>query len=1663
MNLLRILGLTGILLTTLLVPDTSRAQGFELGVAQVDVTPDYPVRLSGFGFRREESEGVTHRIWAKALAVKDPVNGPAVVIAVDNLGIPAEMTQEVARRLMQAISLPHQRLSITASHTHTAPMLTQVAPTLFGTPIPTKHQKNIDRYTRELTDQLEEVALSALNNLQPGHLEWTTGQVGFAKNRRTTGGPVDHDLPMMVARDQSNGIRGIWFSYACHCVTLSHNEISGDWAGSAQIEIQKRHPEAVILASIGCGADQNPDAGVTGDKVKIAEAQGIQIAQEIERLLEQPLTPIQGPLNIQLKGIPLAFDKPRTRQEWEQRAKQDNAIGHHARVNLARLDRGETLPDHIDYPIQTWLFGNDLAMVFLPGEVVVDYSLRIKKEFDPRLLWINAYANDAPCYIPSERILKEGGYEGGGAMIYYDQPNQFAPGLEQQIMDVIHEQIPKSFKIPEGTDGSAPLPPEASLRSIQMRPGMEVELVVSEPLVVDPVAIDWDIDGRLWVVEMNDYPLGMNGAYEPGGSIKILQDTDRDGHYDKSTVFLDGLAFPTGVTTWGQGALISAAPDLIYAEDTNGDGKADKKEVWYTGFATVNYQARINSITLGLDNWLYGANGLIGGDILPVAMWKNNNEKQTPISIRRHDFRFNPWSGVLETVSGLTQQGRVRDDFGHWFGCSNGSLIYHFPVHSTVMERNPHLIQPPSQQFTWKETDANQLYPVSEPLERFNDLGHLNRVTSACGLGLYRDTLLGPEFEGNAFTCEPVHNLVRRTILERNGNTFSGGRAEDEKTSEFLASTDQWFRPSQVRTGPDGALWVVDMYRFLMEHPIWIRPARLSKLDPRAGDQMGRIYRIFPKGKRPELFQGLTPTQPDPSSIPDTAVTSVLTSAMTSPNGTLRDLAHQHLVLNQDKTVTTELQKLAKHHPDASVRVQSLCVLDGLKALTPELVRHGFADEHPGVRTQAARLAESFINIDASILPHLLLLLKDPDAQVRSRAVAALHPDFLKDLEPEAFKEVVSAIGLFLLENTNDPYASAMAWSASSRYLDEITDRMMQAWGKETVRVDALLPTLIRLADKWHNENVMTVIADHIINADNEGTITDKTLTRLSTFVEHSNRWKLNYWIDPRYGIPQPDMYDRFLAILKKARELAASSNESPETRAKCISLLGWDPRKEETDLNLLTSMIDKQDSEVILSAVFKSLSRFTAENLPERLLQLWDTSSPGIRRAMIQVMLQRSNWTSSLLTHAEKHPGIWPEIPSTRREALQRHKDQDIRTAVIRLQDKRSNTERGTVLTNFLPAARLTGDPARGKEWFIQRCSICHLLDETGKAIGPDLLELTDKSPESLMMAIIDPNKAVLDQYIVYEIETQDGRSLSGVVTEASKSGLSYKNALGEMESLSQDIILSIRATGLSLMPEGLEEGMSHQDMADLTAFIARAKSSKEPPPRDPGVIARYLLNDAIPTEEREAAIKVHYMLAVELVREMVRDLPTGTPEEYRRIPWIWRLSIQTGKGNDSDRIKRMLNLSLPQLHQPLHDWQAVIIGGGLINGLSQMHTWPKERLRALIHEEPEIKNRYERALTLAITMADDENIPSGTRYDALRMLAMLEPHKAIPILKNYLKTSINQELQVGAISGLADIRHPLALAALHTALPHLEGNNHDLANKGIERLKAFLMPINE
>jgi hypothetical protein len=420
---------------------------YPVGAAQVDITPDYPIRLSGYGARQKESEGIDQHIFAQVLAIGGDKQSLAVLITVDNVAVPAYLRDEVAARLAKKAGLRNERFALCCTHVHTAPMLRGACPNIFGADLPPDQQERIDRYTRELTDKLEQAALAALEDRQPATLAWGQTQVGFAANRRTRGGPADHDLPVLVARDKAGTVRALLVSYACHCTTLTDtpNHICGDWAGYAREYLERDHPGAVVLVSLGCGGDANPNP--RGD-LEFAKQHGNATCAAVNELVRQPLTPLRQKLVCRTKPIALPYDTLPTREDWAARAQSTNHwIAYHAKLNLRRLDRGEKLPTELPYLVQTWRFGHELAMLFLPGEVVVDYSLRLKQEYDARRLWVNAYANDVPCYIPSRRIWREGGYEGGAAMIYYDRPTRLAEGTEELIVAAVHDLLPREFEV----------------------------------------------------------------------------------------------------------------------------------------------------------------------------------------------------------------------------------------------------------------------------------------------------------------------------------------------------------------------------------------------------------------------------------------------------------------------------------------------------------------------------------------------------------------------------------------------------------------------------------------------------------------------------------------------------------------------------------------------------------------------------------------------------------------------------------------------------------------------------------------------------------------------------------------------------------------------------------------------------------------------------------------------------------------------------------------------------------------------------------------------------------------------------------------------------------------------------------------------------------------
>ncbi len=436
-----------------------REELVEVGVAQIDITPDYPIRLNGYGSRRTVSEGIIQRIYAKALVIGNDDEGPVVMVTVENCGLPDEFTEEVSNRLEQKAGISRENFVACFTHTHSAPCLTNAASFIFSADISPEEQHVIDQYTQHLSNWMEAVTMEALTRRKPCRLSWNIGELGFAKNRRTKGGPVDHSLPVMKITDADGELYAVWVSYACHCTTLAgaDNHICGDWAGFAQEAIQDAHPGATAFITIGCGADANPESRmrpmpegkqeVFETRLAYAKEHGQALAQEVSHQLERDATDLTALPKGVFQRVDLPFDKLPTQTEWEERAAKGGATGYHAKKHLEMLKNGEDIKTDISYPIQSWTFGDALAIVFLASEVVVDFSHRLKREFDATRLWVGAYANAFPGYIPSERVLAEGGYEGGDAMIYFGQPTRFAPGVENLVIDTVHQIVPAEFRV----------------------------------------------------------------------------------------------------------------------------------------------------------------------------------------------------------------------------------------------------------------------------------------------------------------------------------------------------------------------------------------------------------------------------------------------------------------------------------------------------------------------------------------------------------------------------------------------------------------------------------------------------------------------------------------------------------------------------------------------------------------------------------------------------------------------------------------------------------------------------------------------------------------------------------------------------------------------------------------------------------------------------------------------------------------------------------------------------------------------------------------------------------------------------------------------------------------------------------------------------------------
>jgi hypothetical protein len=411
------------------------APGWKAAISATVITPQRSIWMAGYSARKHPSEGKLQDIYAKALALEDSSGKRVVLVTTDLLGVTAKLASAVSERVLRKYGLSRERLMFNSSHTHCGPVIGRMLAVAYD--LDARQWSDIDDYTKELEDKIVLTIGSALNDLHPARVSFGHSTASFAKNRRvqfTPDGPVDHDVPILRIDSPSGGIRAVVFGYACHNTTLPAEmcRINGDYAGFAQAELEKKHPRAVALFVMGCGADANPSPRGTEE---LARAHGAALANAVDRALGETLQPVDGPVRPAFETVPLSFDTPPSREELNRRLDDKNRyIAKHAREMLSILDRDGRLPPTYPYPIQVWRFGSDLTWIALGGEVVVDYDLRLQKMFGADRLWVSGYSNDVFAYIPSLRVLNEGGYEGGGAMVYYVQPGPWAPPVEETII-----------------------------------------------------------------------------------------------------------------------------------------------------------------------------------------------------------------------------------------------------------------------------------------------------------------------------------------------------------------------------------------------------------------------------------------------------------------------------------------------------------------------------------------------------------------------------------------------------------------------------------------------------------------------------------------------------------------------------------------------------------------------------------------------------------------------------------------------------------------------------------------------------------------------------------------------------------------------------------------------------------------------------------------------------------------------------------------------------------------------------------------------------------------------------------------------------------------------------------------------------------------------------
>lgn len=1397
-----------------------------------------PVWVNG-GIAGRQIDRITDPLHARSLVLGDGKTQIAICI-VDNCILPLDLVNK-AKELAQAkTGIPVSHISIAATHTHSA---VSVAGT-HGTPTQ-------DDYAAILPEWIADSIAQAQQRMVPA--QWGTTSVlcekyiycrdwlmksGTASSSPFSGrasdsaamnpgfdnpnklapiGPVDMLIPVLSIQDMQGKPLSVLATFCTHYAGAPN--ISADYFAVVCDRLAKSlrpdSPEAFT------GLMSNSTSGNANciDFSKPAEPfthfdVGNYVADRILSVVPSIQYSSRITLDAELESLELAVRMPSSTEVMTAQRYIDTHFPNRLPASLDENYARETvllsqMPPTRTVNLQAFRL-NDFVITSNPCESYNETGLKIRQASPFRLTMNIGLANGHAGYLPPPEMFQLGGYTTWrcrSSCLEEQAEPKIVAGITHAMQSLYERRTPEK-KVSQQTKPQSPVSPRDSLNLFETEPGFQIELVASEPQVVDPVSMQMDESGRMWVVEMRDYPTKDD---TPRSRIVVLQDNDKDGFFESSTVFADKLLFATGVQPWQDGALATVQGKLIMLRDTDGDLKADTTEVWLDGFAAENPQLRANHPTIAADGWLYIASGLRGGKVKSSVPFSKSAPQEVDLS--GCDLRLHMLTGQIESIAGPSQFGLSFDRTGNRYGCSNRQ-----PCLEIVSERSDIGLSPlaglaGSTHEVSKGETASRVLPLVNAWTTSNL--HAGQFTAACGvLVTHSRHFASPDSPfATALTCEPTGGLVQRKAIARvDGKSNVIPETWDR---EWVASRDPWFRPVDLYEGPNGDIYIVDMYRAVIEHPDWVPVELKNRPDQKFGDAHGRIYRV----KRKSPVDSIKAATKTPKSLaPD--------AWLEHPDAWNRSVATRRILQSMHQGANTpainELVRLCRNENSdvpASARINASLLLSACNAL----------DEVATLKMLGA--TESELNVAAWKSLHQSQQTWDEAQAERwfEQATFAIHAaNSTLDVKREAAWYVASRksaannssqkLSTSFVDNAAKSLATnggdAHLWMAMSAASDDQLANLLDRYLYHLYRVE--LPKQNTTIAREAVTRLAIKVAQSLTPEELDGHI-QRSVVSLVTNTNPMNRQMDFAFLEgvARAGKLSQSLQPRLEQVIHQA----AKSESDPIAQRTAIALLA--SLQSDESKRLALSLLELPDTQLLKQAIATCSVHATPE-FDQWLLEHFPSALPEVRQSIFVAIRNQPKRIAMMLDRLESGAMSTKLFDAIQIQSLSAERNSELAPRISKILAASINSDRQKVVEQYSKqlASLKPDEGGSGKLVFEKNCVACHRINGVGNVVGPDISDSREQTFEKLLISILDPNRAIDANYFRYMARLHDGTVTEGVLKDSNAKTIALHNQNG-IRQIERDDIEELKSSSVSLMPDGIEAQISPQDMADLLWYI--------------------------------------------------------------------------------------------------------------------------------------------------------------------------------------------------------------------------------------------------